>query len=78
MKIYYQYSPLWDLLSKNAVQKVRKGNDERIFDQARLKVRDWERTHVSDGILDFYTGKANSAGRDDFRRWRNNSALTAG
>ena len=35
LKVYYQYGPLWDLLSNDAVQKVRKGNYERIFDQAR-------------------------------------------
>ena len=46
LKVYYQYDPLWALLSKDAVQKVRKGNYERIFDQARLKVRAWEKTHV--------------------------------
>jgi len=46
LKVYYQYGPLWDLLSKDAVQKVRKENYERIFDRARRKVRDWEKTHV--------------------------------
>jgi len=47
LKVYYQYDPLWALLSKDAVQKVRKGNYERIFDQARLKVRAWEKTHAT-------------------------------
>jgi hypothetical protein len=46
LKIYYQYGPLWDLLSKDARQKVLKGNYERIFDQARLRVRAWEKTHL--------------------------------
>jgi hypothetical protein len=46
LKVYNQYDPLWILLSKDAVQKVKKGNYERIFDQARLKVRAWEKTHV--------------------------------
>jgi hypothetical protein len=46
LKVYYQYGPLWDLLRKETVQKVRKGNYERLFDQARLKVRAWEKTHV--------------------------------
>jgi hypothetical protein len=46
LKVYYQYDPLWALLTKDTVQKVRKGNYERIFDQARLKVRAWEKTHV--------------------------------
>jgi len=47
LKVYVQYDPLWALLSKDAVQKVKKGNYERIFDQARLKVRAWEKTHVA-------------------------------
>jgi hypothetical protein len=47
LKVYYQYGPLWDALSKEALQKVRKGNYERVFDQARLKVRAWENAHVS-------------------------------
>jgi hypothetical protein len=47
LKIYYQYGPLWKLLSKEASEKVRKENYERIFDEARRKVRAWERTHVS-------------------------------
>jgi hypothetical protein len=47
LKVYYQYDPLWAQLSKDAVAKVRKGNYERIFDQARLKVRAWEKTHVA-------------------------------
>jgi predicted TIM-barrel fold metal-dependent hydrolase len=46
LKIYYQYDPLWKLLSKDASQKVRKGNYERLFDQARPKVRAWEAAHA--------------------------------
>jgi hypothetical protein len=34
-------------LTPDAVQKVRKGNYERIFDQARVKVRAWEKIHVT-------------------------------
>jgi hypothetical protein len=33
---------LWKLLTKDASEKVRKGNYERIFDEARKKVRSWE------------------------------------
>ncbi len=47
LKIYYQYGPLWKLLTPDARQKVLKGNYERIFDQARLNVRAWEKTHVN-------------------------------
>ena len=46
LKVYYAYRPLWELLDKQASEKVRKGNYERIFDDARQKVRAWERTHI--------------------------------
>ena len=42
LKVFDQYKPLWDLLDKDASEKVRKGNYERIFDTARKKVRTWE------------------------------------
>jgi predicted TIM-barrel fold metal-dependent hydrolase len=45
MKVYYEYGPLWDLLSKDTSEKVRKGNYERLFDAARPKVRAWEAAH---------------------------------
>jgi hypothetical protein len=46
LKVYYQYGPLWDQLTPDARQKVRKGNYERLFDGARKKVRAWEAAHV--------------------------------
>jgi len=46
LKVYYQYSPLWALLDKEAGEKVRRGNYERIFDGARQKVRAWEAANV--------------------------------
>jgi predicted TIM-barrel fold metal-dependent hydrolase len=42
LKVFDQYAPLWQLLSPLASVSVRKSNYERIFDQARLKVRSWE------------------------------------
>lgn len=45
LKVYNQYAPLWKLLNKEASEKVRKGNYERLFDQARPKVRAWEAAH---------------------------------
>jgi hypothetical protein len=48
LKVYYQYGPLWELLTGNARQKVRKGNYERIFDEARTRVRRWEAEHIKD------------------------------
>jgi predicted TIM-barrel fold metal-dependent hydrolase len=46
LKVYYQYEPLWKLLTAEASEKVRIGNYERIFDEARRKVRSWEKAHV--------------------------------
>ena len=47
LKVYHQYAPLWSLLDKKTSEKVRKGNYVRIFDEARHKVRAWERAHVN-------------------------------
>jgi hypothetical protein len=46
MKVFYQYEPLWKLLDPETSRKVRLRNYERIFDQARRKVRNWESAHV--------------------------------
>lgn len=46
LKIYSLYGPLWKLLTPEASEKIRKGNYERLFDQARQKVRAWEAVHV--------------------------------
>jgi len=46
LRVYNQYGSLWPLLDPAASEKLRKGNYERIFDQARAKVRAWERAHV--------------------------------
>ena len=46
LRVYNQYEPFWKLLSKEASEKVRKGNYERIFDEARRKVRSWEQSHL--------------------------------
>jgi hypothetical protein len=43
--IFEMYRPLWDLLERRTIEKVRKGNFERLFDQARRRVRAWERAH---------------------------------
>lgn len=49
LKIFNQYEPFWKLLTNEASEKVRKGNYQRIFDEARRKVRSWEETHVKSG-----------------------------
>jgi hypothetical protein len=46
LKVYNQYEPLWKLLSSDASEKVRKRNYERIFDEARRRVRSWEAINV--------------------------------
>jgi hypothetical protein len=47
LKVYNQYEPFWKLLSPEASEKVRKRNYERIFDEARRKVRNWEAANVA-------------------------------
>jgi hypothetical protein len=47
-KVFEMYNPLWNLLSKDASEKVRKGNYERIFDQGRRNARAWEKAHLTE------------------------------
>jgi predicted TIM-barrel fold metal-dependent hydrolase len=44
--VYDAYAPLWEALTPEASIKVRKGNYERLFDEARRKVRAWEKTNI--------------------------------
>jgi hypothetical protein len=46
LKTYDLYAPLFAALTPEASEKVRKGNYERIFDEARRRVRAWEKAHV--------------------------------
>ena len=46
LKVFYQYEPLWKALDAETSRKVRLRNYERIFDEARGKVRNWENAHV--------------------------------
>lgn len=46
MAVYEMYQPLWAALTPEAGEKLRKGNYIRLFDEARGKVRAWEREHV--------------------------------
>jgi hypothetical protein len=50
LRIYDLYAPLFALLSQDASEKVRLRNYERLFDEARRKVRAWERA-----VLDLKT-----------------------
>lgn len=44
--VYDLYAPLWKVLPPDVSLKVRKGNYERIFDAARVKVRTWETQNI--------------------------------
>ena len=46
LKVYDMYAPLFAKLTPEASEKVRKGNYERLFDQARLRVRQWEKANA--------------------------------
>jgi predicted TIM-barrel fold metal-dependent hydrolase len=42
LEVYRQYGPLWEKLTPETREQVRKGNYARLFDAARAKVRAWE------------------------------------
>lgn len=44
--VYVQYEPLFRLLGQEVADKVRKRNYERLFDEARRRVRAWERANL--------------------------------
>jgi predicted TIM-barrel fold metal-dependent hydrolase len=44
--VYDMWAPVWRLLTPEASVKIRKANYDRIFDDARRRVRDWERVNV--------------------------------
>jgi len=48
LNIYKMYEPLFARLTPMASEKVRKGNYVRLFDEARRRVRAWEKAHVSE------------------------------
>jgi len=45
LKVYDIYAPLFAKLTPAASEMVRKGNYERLFDAARVKVRAWEKAN---------------------------------
>jgi len=45
LKVYTQYAPLFARLTPDASEKVRRKNYERLFDDARRKVRAWEQAN---------------------------------
>ena len=46
VRVFEQYAPLWQALSPEASRKLRTGNYERIFDEARRRVRAWEKANL--------------------------------
>lgn len=46
LRTYSAYRKLWDALDEKTLHLVAKGNYERLFDAASLKVRAWEREHA--------------------------------
>ena len=50
LRVYDQYAPLLQLLTQEASEKFRKENYERLFDEARRRVRAWEKAHVNGGV----------------------------
>jgi len=46
LAVYEMYQPLWNALTPDASAKVRKGNYERLFDEARVRVRAWEKANT--------------------------------
>jgi len=46
LRVYDMWAPIWAKLTPEASQMVRKGNYERIFDAARVRVRSWEKVNV--------------------------------
>jgi len=46
LRVFHLWDPVWALLTPEASRAVRRGNYERLFDGARLKVRAWEAANV--------------------------------
>ena len=46
LRVYQLWAPIWAQLTPESSAKIRKGNYERIFDAARVKVRAWEKANV--------------------------------
>lgn len=45
LSVYYMYQPLWEKLTPEAREKVKKGNYRKLFDEAKTKVRAWEKAN---------------------------------
>ena len=48
LKVYRMYAPLFARLTPSASEQVRKGNYLRLFDEARRRVRAWEKANIKE------------------------------
>src|SRR5262245_21312222 len=55
LAIYVTYAPLFAALTPEASEKFRKGNYERLFDEARRRVREWDFFFVESSTTEIYT-----------------------
>jgi len=46
LRVFNMWDPIWAQMTPDAIHQVRMGNYERIFDAARVRVRDWEKANV--------------------------------
>jgi predicted TIM-barrel fold metal-dependent hydrolase len=46
LRVFNLWDPVWAQLTLEASLKIRKGNYEKLFDAARVKVRAWEKANV--------------------------------
>jgi predicted TIM-barrel fold metal-dependent hydrolase len=46
MSVYEMYGPFWKALTPETSEKIRKGNYNKLFDEARKKVRTWEKNNI--------------------------------
>jgi hypothetical protein len=46
LHIYEMWTPVWSLVKPEVIAQISKGNYERLFDAARIKVRAWEKANV--------------------------------
>ena len=46
LRVFRMWKPVFDLLTPEASLAIRKKNYEKLFDEARIRVRAWEKEHV--------------------------------
>jgi predicted TIM-barrel fold metal-dependent hydrolase len=46
LRVFNMWDPIWAKLTPEASRKVQIGNYERVFDAARVRVRNWEQTNL--------------------------------